>query len=394
MGYAQESGYTPTDIETIMTDIMQKINIQFQLDPAYTMETFVGTNAYKYFYALAQKLQENEVKTSEIFQKLQVYFDQINARISRPVVTNPGIIEKLGNEGYVASVKPMIDADAGKIHICVDADDGVHAEGMFTITSYANLVSGTDDSVAVAGQTFTAQTGAATPGAATFQAATSNAATATSLAAQINAHAVTSPLVKARAVGAKVMIKALAGGTGGNSIALAYTDNDTNVGATKSGTALTGGATNADYADIKEELCTLISQITVAGAVTQGTESESIVLSNGQSFDFKYNLPNLLTVHLRLTITLSENNQVVVGAPDDIKQKLLTNITARYRLGRNFEPQRYYSVVDAPWAASVLLEYSFDYDTDNPGTWSNAIYDADYRDLFDVKLENIILVES
>ena len=394
MGYAQESGYTPTDIETIMTDIMQKINIQFQLDPAYTMETFVGTNAYKYFYALAQKLQENEVKTSEIFQKLQVYFDQINARISRPVVTNPGIIEKLVNDGYVASVKPMIDADAGKIHICVDADDGVHAEGMFTITDFAKLVSGTDDSVAVAGQTFTAQTGAASLGAATFQAATSNAATAASLAAQINAHAVTSPLVKARAVGAKVMIKALAGGTGGNSIALAYTDNDTNIGATKSGTTLTGGATNADYATIKEELCTLISQITVAGAVTQGTQSESIVLSNGQSFDFKYNLPNLLTVHLRLTITLSENNQVVVGAPDDIKQKLLTNITARYRLGRNFEPQRYYSVVDAPWAASVLLEYSFDYDTDNPGTWSNAIYDADYRDLFDVKLENIILVES
>lgn len=396
MGYSQESGYIPTDINTIMSSIMTNINTQFQLDPPYTMDTFVGTNAYKMFYALAQRAQENEIKTSEIFQKLQSYFDQINARISRPVVTNPGIIEKFQTEGYVASVKPMIDGDAGKIHICVDVDDGVHAEGYFTITSYANLVSGTDDVCSVAGQGFTAQAGAATPGTATFQAATSNSATATSLAAQINAHAVTSPLVIARAVGAKVLIKAKAGGVGGNSIALGYTDNDTNVGATKSGTALTGGEDNADYATLKEEICTLISQITVAGAVTQGTESESIVLSNGQSFDFKYNLPNLLTVHLRLTITLSENNQVVVGNPDDIKQKLVNNINARYRLGRNFEPQRYYSVVDAPWAASVLLEYSFNYDADNPGpeTWSSAIYDADYRDLFDIKLENVILVEA
>lgn len=396
MGYSQESGYIPTDINTIMTSIMTNINNQFNLDPAYTMETFVGTSAYKYFYALAQEAQENEVKTAEIFQKLQAYFNQINARILRPVVTNPGIIEKFATDGYVASVKPMIDADAGKIHICVDVDDGVHAEGYFTVTSYANLVSGTDDSVAVAGQTFTAQTGSVTPGAATFQAATSNSATATSLAAQINAHSTTSPLVIARAVGAKVLIKAKAGGVGGNAIALAYTDNDTNVGITKSGTALTGGEDNADYATLKEEICTLISQITIGGAVTQGTESESIVLSNGQSFDFKYNLPNLLTVHLRLTITLSENNQVVVGNPDDIKQKLIDNITARYKLGKNFEPQRYYSVIDAPWAASVLLEYSFNYDADNPGpeTWSNAIYDANYRDLFDVKLENIILVEA
>lgn len=395
MGYAQDSGYTPTNITAIMTSIMDNINTQFQLSPPYTYDTFVGTNAYKYFYALAQKLQENEVKTSEIFQKLQVYFDQINARISRPVVTNPGIIEKLGIEGYVASVKPMIDADAGKIHICIDADDGVHAEGNFVITSYANLVSGTPDTITVGATVFTAQAGAATPGGATFQAATSNAATAISLAAQINAHAVTKLLVIARAVGAKVLIKALYGGTGGNSIALAYTDNDTNIGATKSGTALTGGDTNADYADIKEALCTLISEITVAGAVTQGTESEAIVLSNGQSFDFKYNLPNLLTVHLRLTITLSENNLVVVGNPDDIKQRLLDNINARYRLGKNFEPQRYYSVVDAPWAAQVLLEYSFNYDPDAPGgeTWASAIYDADYRDLFDVKLVNIILVE-
>ena len=276
MGYSQENGYVPVTIDTIMQSLMNNINAQFS--KSYTIETFQGTNFYKYFYALAQDLQKNEVKTSEIFQKLQDYFAQINARISRPVVTNPGIIEKMEAEGYIASVKPMIDVDAGKIHICVDTDE----------------------------------------------------------------------------------------------------DAD-------------------DYADVKEALCLLISQITVGGGVTQGTEVESIVLSNGQSFDFKYNLPNRIPVGLRLTLTLSENNQVVIGDPDDTKAKLLANIAARYRLGRNFEPQRYFMVADAPWTSQVLLEWTDDVtdgEIDDTPTWHSTIYDAAYDDLFEVALDRVLLVES
>jgi hypothetical protein len=402
MGYAQETGYVPADINTIMSQIMTNINTQFQLDPPYTMETFVGTNAYKYFYALAQKHQENEVKTSEIFQKLQTYFDQINARISRPVVTNPGIIEKLETEGYIASVKQMIEADAGKINICVDADDGIRAEGDIEITSYANLVDGTDDTITVGATAFTAQTGAAALGAATFQAATSNAATAESLATQINAHAVAGLLVRAQAIGVMVYLTARHGGDAGNSIALAYAQLGTGDGATVSGAFLTGGEDNEgddenpNYDEIRLALCTLISQITVAGAVTIGTEVESIVLSNGQSFDFKFNLPNRIQTTLRLTLTLSENNQLLVGSPDVVKEDLLSKVLARYRLGRNFEPQRYFAQSDAPWTSQVLLEWSHNYDPDDAGsaTWSNEIYDANYDDLFELSLDNIILVEE
>ena len=395
MGFSQESGYTPASIESLMLSVMANVNTQF--GTSYTQETFVGTNFYKFFYALVQKLQENEVKTSEIFAKLQQYFAITNERISRPVVTNPGLIEALENyeselapDGFIASVKPMIDADAGKIHICVDVDDGVHATGNITITSYANLVSGTDDSVGVAATTFTAQTGAATPGAATFQAATDNDSTAASLALQINSHATVSLQVRARAIGAVVHITAMHGGTAGNSIALAYTDNDTNVGATKSGTALSGGEANADYEDLRLEIATIIKDSTIAGGVTQGLEEEAIVLSNGQSFDFKFNLPNRIEVYLRLTTTLSENNQVVVGTPDDVKLALLANVLERYRLGRNFEPQKYFSVLDAPWASQVLLEWS----DDAGATWNDEVYDANYDDLFEIDLANITLVEE
>lgn len=121
------------------------------------------------------------------------------------------------------------------------------AYGEVEITSYANLVSGTDDSVTVGATEFVAQVGAATLGQATFQAATSNNATATSLAAQINAHATAGALVEAVANGAVVEIRAKANTTAGNSIALAYTDNDTNVGATVSAATLEGGGDAPDY---------------------------------------------------------------------------------------------------------------------------------------------------
>lgn len=388
MGFSQNEGYIPTSIDVIMLSIMTNINEQF--GTSYTSETFVGTNFYKYFYALAQKYQENEVKTSEIFEKLQEYFAVTNERILRPVVTNPGVLEALEASDYVASIKEPISADAGKIYICVDEDDGEHAIGNITITSYANLVSGTDDSVGVNGTTFTAQVGAVTLGQTTFQAATSNAATATSLAAQINAHATVSLVVRARAVGAVVHLRAVQGGTAGNSIALAYTDNDTNVGATKSGTAFTGGTANADYADVRLAIATIIMNSTVAGCVTQGSESETIALSNSQSFAFKFCLPNRIPIELKLTTVLSDNNQSVILSPEEQKQILLDNIAERYYLGKDFEPQRYFNLIDAPWAASVLLEWS----NDSGSTWYDDIYEAAFDDLFEAALEDITLVET
>lgn len=276
MGFASESGYTPVSIETIMSAIKDGVNSEFGM--AYTDESFVGTNFYKFFYALAQRLQENEVRTSEIFSYLQQYFEVTNERIQRPVATSPGLVEAfeaytsdLFPDGIVASVKPMVVGDAGKVNVCVDVDE-------------------TDD----------------------------------------------------------------------------------------------------DYADMKLEIATILKDSVAHGAVTQGAETQAIVLSNGQSFDYKYHLPNRIDVLLRLTTTLSDNNQVVISTPEDVKQKLIDNIAAKYRLGRDFEPQRYFTTVDAPWTSQVLLEWS----DDAGATWESGIFEANYDDLFDVKLENITLIEA
>jgi hypothetical protein len=386
MSFTKENGYLPPTVETIMNSIMTEINAQFQT--TYTPESFLGTNHYKFNYATAQRIQSGEIKTSEIFLKLQQYIDFMNLRISRPVTTNPGIIEKFLTEGFRASVKPPSLIDAGKLSVCLDINDGVRSAGELEITVFANLVSGTADTFEVGGVTFTAQAGSATPGTATFQAAVSNAATALSLANQINAHATTSAIIKAVASGQRVILTAKKGGVAGNAYALVYVSNGS-IGGTVSGATMTGGTDNPDYEDLKLEVCTILSQISIGGVPTQGTETETITLSNGQSFDFSFYLPNRMATKLKLTITTSENNQVVIKTPDQIRENLLANINLRYALGKNFEPQRYYSVVDAPWAAQIVLEYSLD----DGVTYSTAVYDTDFDELFDINLEDIELIE-
>lgn len=119
------------------------------------------------------------------------------------------------------------------------------ATGVITVSSYANLVSGTVDVITVAGVPFTAQTGAATLGTATFQATSSNDATAASLAAQINAHTDTAAKLTASVVNSVVTLTAKDSGFGGNNLTLTYTDNNANIGVTLSGLSagkLSGGS--------------------------------------------------------------------------------------------------------------------------------------------------------
>ncbi len=269
MGYANLNGYVPSTIETIINSIMEGLNEQFGTD--YTAETFTGTDFYKYSYAIAQRIQENEVRTGEIFAKLQDYFNTTNEEISVPEVTPNGVIAAFAEIDYVVSVKPMIDADAGKIYICVDVDD----------------------------------------------------------------------------------------------------DAD-------------------DFDDQKLLICQKIRELNVAGVVSQGSESENLSLTNGQLFDFKFVLPDITEVLLKLTVTLSRNNQGVIDSPEDQKLRLLANIAAEYALGKDFEPERYFDVEDAPWASDILLEYSVDAGMN----WSTDVYEADYDELFSILLENVELIEE
>jgi hypothetical protein len=248
---------------------MAGINAEF--GTTYTAETFEGSNFYKYFYAIAQMVESNEIKTAESFLKLQDYFRTTNERVLRPKTTAPGIIDYFDSKGFLVSVKPPLDADAGKLFVCVDVDDAAD-----------------------------------------------------------------------------------------------------------------------DYDDTKLLLCGYIKDCCVAGVISQGTESEEITLENLQSFEFKYNLPDKIPTLLKLTITLSENNEYVIQSPEVVVETLLANIEERYALGRNFEPQRYFSVLDAPWAAAVKLEYSIDAGSN----WLTAVYDSEYDELLTFDIDDVTLIED
>jgi hypothetical protein len=268
MSFSQEQGYLPATVAQLMELVRVNVNTQFSTD--YDAETFLGTNFYKYFYALIQQLQENEIKTSEIVLKLQQYFDVTNEIITRPNTTHPGILDILTAAGYTASTKAPIDADAGKLYVCVDVDDG-----------------------------------------------------------------------------------------------------------------------DSDYAAKKLEICTILKNSVVAGVVTQGTETEEITLSNGQAFTWKYNLPDPTPVWVKLTLVQSTNNQYTIDDDDTIAAKLLANIAEKYRLGLDFEPQRYFTIIDAPWAASVLLQWS----DDSGGVWHSTTFTAAYDDLFTIDTTNSSAVQ-
>lgn len=269
MSFAQDTGYFPNTISQLMEIVRLNVNAQF--GTSYDVDTFIGTNFYKYFYAVIQRLQQNEIKTAEIFLRMQEYFAITNESIERPITTHPGIVDYFRKAGFEASTKKPIDADAGKLFICVNTDE----------------------------------------------------------------------------------------------------DAD-------------------DYAEIKTVICNLVKDCCVGGVISQGSESEAVTLPNLQSFDFKFNLPDRQPILLRLTLTLSDNNEFTIDSDAVVAQKLFDNITARYRMGLSFEPQRYFSVVDAPWAAEVLLEYS----QDDGSSYTNNVFDAAYDDLFTFEIGDIEIIES
>lgn len=188
-----------------------------------------------------------------------------------------------------------IARDGLKVPILLEAKP---ARGTVTISNYANLVVSAGDTVTVGATGFVAQSSAVTPGQATFRAATDNDTTAASLASQINAHATAGALVKATVSGAVVTLTAKLNTTAGNAIALTYTDANSEIGASVSGSGfLAGGGDAADYvaigskvyisdttgkADDPNSAATISDAIYVSGVLTgiqeDGTEAACAII--------------------------------------------------------------------------------------------------------------------
>jgi hypothetical protein len=119
MGYANKS-YTPPTFEEILEVVSKKWNEEFGTN--YDIETFKGTNAYRFAYVFIQTQIEQQAAVSEIYVKLQDYFNVVNAGIRATTTTNEGIVRAFKDKGYVASVRDNGSTNAGTIAIAVDVD--------------------------------------------------------------------------------------------------------------------------------------------------------------------------------------------------------------------------------------------------------------------------------
>lgn len=143
-----------------------------------------------------------------------------------------------------------------------------------------------------------------------------------------------------------------------------------------------------NYPDQKLLIAGLIRDFVAGGIVSQGDQIESLTLTNGQEFDFKFYLPVVKPILLRLTLNISDNNLLTVPDDEVIRSIAFDNINARYRMGWDFEPQKYFNLSNALWASDVLLEYSFN----GGSTWSSVVYESDYRDKLTFDLEDIAVI--
>lgn len=124
------------------------------------------------------------------------------------------------------------------------------------------------------------------------------------------------------------------------------------------------GASN--YATTKQEIIDRMHNWLTAALFYNGTQTGSKTALNGQVFNYKFELPTDVDVLVRATVTASANSSSPVLNENQIREILDDNLLALYRLGLDFEPEKYLEISrDLPFASNILLEYS----ENSGGTW-------------------------
>lgn len=271
MPYSTENNYTPESFNDIMTRFMQGVNSRFGTN--YTLESFVGTGWYKFFYPIAQNILTVENLFAETYVKLQDYIRTTNETIAIPKTPREGLIKTFADRGFLVSLEPQTLANAGVLGVCVDVDP-----------------------------------------------------------------------------------------------------------------------TAEDFATTKQTILDILRDYTVAGLAYHGAHEGTSRLSNGQDFSFAFDTPTRKAAYVKLTVTLSQNTNLVADNEAVIKQKLLANLAELYKLGNNFEPEKYFTISrDAPYASAVSLQYSF---TGADASYTSTIYEADFKDLLEFDSSRVWVVIS
>ena len=258
MPYNNDNNYIPETFQDVMTRFMQGVNSFFGTN--FTYESFVGTGFYKYFFVAAQNVLEAENTFAEAYVKLQDYIRTVNERIAIPKTPRQGLIDTFAKAGYVISIEPQTQDNAGTLGVCVDTDPN-----------------------------------------------------------------------------------------------------------------------SGQFGDRKKQILSMLKDYTVAGLYYNGEHRGNVRLSNGQDFEFAFYTPTRKEMSLKITITLSQNSNIVADNEDQVRKKLLTNLSQLYRLGNDFEPSKYFTISrDAEYASEIEIQWSLS-GADND--YSKSILKANFKDL-------------
>lgn len=123
-----------------------------------------------------------------------------------------------------------------------------------------------------------------------------------------------------------------------------------------------------------------------AGLFYNGTETGQVTASNGQVFNYAFDLPTETALKVKIQVRVSENTTLFVETPNEVKNKFLANFAKFYRLGYDFEPQIFLCRDrDLPFASEINVTYS----TDGGTTYSSDVLEAMYDEKFTISPDDV-----
>lgn len=142
----------------------------------------------------------------------------------------------------------------------------------------------------------------------------------------------------------------------------------------------------SDYADKKQQILSTMHKYLTAGLHYNGTETGTVTATNGQVFNYAYELPTKKALKIKIQVRVSENNNLFVETTNKIKEKFLENFSNLYRLGFDFEPQQYLNISrDLPFASEITTQYS----TNSGSSWATGVLESDYKTKYTIDNANV-----
>lgn len=141
-----------------------------------------------------------------------------------------------------------------------------------------------------------------------------------------------------------------------------------------------------DYEDRKKSIFKILHENMGAGLFYNGTETGQVTASNGQVFNYAFDLPTETALKVKIQVRVSDNTTLFVETPNEVKNKFLANFAKFYRLGYDFEPQIFLCRDrDLPFASEINISYS----TDDGVKYKTDVLEAMYDEKFTINPDDM-----